>query len=598
MRRFNDKWTSKYFFIENADSRPLCLICNQTVNVNKEYNIKRHYDSKHADCIYGKLKGRERELKVKQLKEQLKSQRLMFQKMQTDNEKIVRCSFLIAQRIAQTMKPYSEGDFVKKCLIDVAEEMCAKMVQEFEKISLSRWTIARRIDELAGDVCDTLKDKVKNFVSWSFAIDESTDVKDMAQLAVFIKEVDKELNETEELLSLQCMKDTTTGANIFCEVLNAFDKFGLDLSTLCGIATDGARAMSGTGIGFVGLLKSALKEKNISDDIAIFHCIIHQQNLCAKSLKFKHVLSPVNEAVNFIRARGLNHRQFQKFLNDLDTEHQDLTYSSEVRWLSKGGMLRRFYELRNEVALFLKNKGRLMAEMEDESWLCDLAFLVDITTRMNELNTKLQRKAQYASEMYGHIKGFMNKLRLWHAHIKNADLSHFPTLKEIGMLPEKKTEFADQLEKLLNEFSARFKDFRSHEHLFEIFSSPFHTEIDKAPTDIQMELIDLQESTDLKAKYVEMNLGDFYRKFFDQDKFPNLRKFVASKMALFGSTYLCEQFFSKMGFIKSPYRSVITDEHLENGLRVASTSIKVNLNRVVQKKSQLHNSHRNCLYKD
>ena len=88
MRRFNDKWTSKYFFIENADSRPLCLICNQTVNVNKEYNIKRHYDSKHADCIYGKLKGRERELKVKQLKEQLKSQRLMFQKMQTDNEKI------------------------------------------------------------------------------------------------------------------------------------------------------------------------------------------------------------------------------------------------------------------------------------------------------------------------------------------------------------------------------------------------------------------------------------------------------------------------------------------------------------------------------
>ena len=62
------------------------------------------------------------------------------------------------------------------------------------------------------------------------------------------------------------MKDTKTGANIFSEVLNTFDKFGLDLSTLCGIATDGARAMSGTGIGFVDLLKSALKEKNISDN--------------------------------------------------------------------------------------------------------------------------------------------------------------------------------------------------------------------------------------------------------------------------------------------------------------------------------------------
>ena len=61
-----------------------------------------------------------------------------------------------------------------------------------------------------------------------------------------------------------------------------------------------------------------------------------------------------------------------------------------------------------------------MAEMEDESWLCDLAFLVDITTRMNELNTRLPRKAQYVSEMYGHIKCFINKLRLWHAHIQNA----------------------------------------------------------------------------------------------------------------------------------------------------------------------------------
>ena len=47
-----------------------------------------------------------------------------------------------------------------------------------------------------------------------------------------------------------------------------------------------------------------------------------------------------------------------------------------------------------------------------------------------------------------------------------------------------------------------------------------------------------------------------------------------------------------MGFMKSPYRSVMTDDHLENRLRVASTSIKVNMNRVVQKKSQLYISHR------
>ena len=118
-----------------------------------------------------------------------------------------------------------------------------------------------------------------------------------------------------------------------------------------------------------------------------------------------------------------------------------------------------------------------MAEMKDESWVCDLAFLINTTTRMNELNIKLQRKAQYANEMYGHIKGFINKLRLWHVQIQNANLAHFPTLKEMGMLPEKKTKFADQLQQLLNEFLACFKDFISHKHLFEIFSSPFHTRV-------------------------------------------------------------------------------------------------------------------------
>ena len=131
MRKFNE--TSEYFFIENVDNRPLYLICNQTVNVNTENNIKWHYDLKHADGVYGKLKGRDRELKVKQLKEQLKSQHFMFQKMHTDDEKTVRCSFLIAQRIAQTMKPYSEDAFVKKCLIDVAEEKCPKMVRSSRK---------------------------------------------------------------------------------------------------------------------------------------------------------------------------------------------------------------------------------------------------------------------------------------------------------------------------------------------------------------------------------------------------------------------------------------------------------------------------------
>ena len=163
----------------------MCLICNETINVNTEYNIKQHYDSKHADGVYGKLKGRDRELKVKQLKEQLKILRFMIQKMHTGNEKTLRCSFLIVQRVAQTMKPYSKVDFVKNCLTDVTEEMYPKMVQEFEKISLSRWTIARRIDKLACDICDTLNPyppESKFFVHFSIVALERCNLKGKSAL--------------------------------------------------------------------------------------------------------------------------------------------------------------------------------------------------------------------------------------------------------------------------------------------------------------------------------------------------------------------------------------------------------------------------------
>ena len=65
------------------------------------------------------------------------------------------------------MKAYSNGDFVEECLLDVAQEIFPKIMSEIQKIhvSLLRWTVAKRNDILADDICVTLKDKVKNFVS-------------------------------------------------------------------------------------------------------------------------------------------------------------------------------------------------------------------------------------------------------------------------------------------------------------------------------------------------------------------------------------------------------------------------------------------------
>ena len=55
-------------------------------------------------------------------------------------------------------------------------------------------------------------------------------------------------------------------------------------------------------------------------------------------------------------------------------------------------MLRRFYELREEVFHFMEEKGKPVFHLNDPLWLCDLAFLIDITQYLNNLNSKYKEK--------------------------------------------------------------------------------------------------------------------------------------------------------------------------------------------------------------
>ena len=75
-------------------------------------------------------------------------------------------------------------------------------------------------------------------------------------------------------------------------------------------------------------------------------------------LQIDHVVKQVTQIVNFIRARGLNHRQFVKLLEECDADHQDLIYHSSVRWLSLGKVFQRLWELRGEIGSFLESTGK------------------------------------------------------------------------------------------------------------------------------------------------------------------------------------------------------------------------------------------------
>jgi hypothetical protein len=234
----------------------------------------------------------------------------------------------------------------------------------FKKLSLSGVTVARRVEELANDIEGTLKKRLAEFTSFSLALDESTDVKDTAQLAIFIRGIDQQFYVTEELLALVPLKETMKGTDIFEAANKTLQRFDLSLSYLQAVVTDGALAMVGKNEGFVSLLR---KEPELEGkEIVQYDCLIHQENLCAKTIGFENVMKVIVTLVNFIRARGLNHHQFQEFLTqECETDHDDVVYYSDVHWLSKEKVLKRVVDLRKEIQQFMQSKGKPLAEFND-----------------------------------------------------------------------------------------------------------------------------------------------------------------------------------------------------------------------------------------
>jgi len=113
-------------------------------------------------------------------------------------------------------------------------------------------------------------------------------------------------------------------------------------------------------------------------------CIIQREVLCKTVLNMNHVTSTAVRLVNFIRARGLNHRQFISLLQDLDAERADVPQHSSVRWLSLGEAPKRVWDLQEEILVLLGTKDidLKFPQLKDENWKADLAFVVEVLEQL------------------------------------------------------------------------------------------------------------------------------------------------------------------------------------------------------------------------
>ena len=136
---------------------------------------------------------------------------------------------------------------------------------------------------------------------------------------------------------------------------------------------------------------------------------------------------------------ALNRRQFKALLENLETEYYDIIYHS----LSLGKILRRVWDLKEEIVMFLEMKG--FANIVNEEWKSDFMFAIDIMEKLNELNVKLQGNTLFAHEMYLHVKSFQANLSLFSRQTGENRFCHFPLLKQKTISGETADKYKAQL---------------------------------------------------------------------------------------------------------------------------------------------------------
>uniref|UniRef100_A0A8C0IYY8 Uncharacterized protein n=1 Tax=Chelonoidis abingdonii TaxID=106734 RepID=A0A8C0IYY8_CHEAB len=214
----------------------------------------------------------------------------------------------------------------------------------------------------------------------------------------------------------------------------------------------------------------------------------------------------------------------------------------------------------------MQGKENDFPELKNSNWVCDLSFDVDILSHLNELNVKLQGKNVFAHKLYSIVTAFKVKLVLFSKQIKDKVFTHFPTLKYVEVLPE---------------ISRQFSDFEMIEKTLELVSCPLSFDYERAPQELQLELIDLQCDFNLKEKYNSEKLYEFYA-LLSETKYPNICK-VAQKIG-----YVCKQTYSLLNYNKSHYRSQLTDQHLISVLRISTMRMTPDSDAIVKKGDQLN----------
>ncbi|XP_040275822.1 protein ZBED8-like [Bufo bufo] len=573
------KWSDEYVQYgftciteRDGSQRPNCMICNAKLSNSslapaklREHFLKLHGDGKYKNTTLAEFKVRRT-----RFDEKASLPVLGFVPI---NKPILIASYEVAYLIAKQGKPHTIGEtLIKPAVLKMANIMLGKAAEvKLSQIPLSNNTISDRIEDMSKDIlAQIVADLISSPAKFSLQVDETTDVSNLSQLAVFVRYVKDDVIK-EEFLFCKPLTTTTKAADVKKLVDDFFKDNNLSWDMVSAVCSDRAPAMLRRKSGFGALVKAD------APHIIVTHCILHRHALATKTLppKLAEVLKIVVECVNYVRNSALRHRIFRELCKEMGSEFEVLLYHSNVRWLSRGQVLNRVFAVRVELALFLQEHQHCHADcFKDSEFILILAYMTDIFAALNHLNQQMQGGGVNIIEAEENLKAFQKKLpRL----CKIEDVSG---IGDISVPTELKQAIATHLDELATSLDGYFPTRESYPAWVR---QPFTFSVETTDVNDEYldEIIELQQSQVQQQLFRSTTLSTFWCQ--QMVTYPVIAKKALEFFIPFVTTYLCEQSFSRMLDIKTKKRNRLC---CENDMRVALAKVKPRISDLVSERQQ------------
>ena len=559
---------------------PMCLLCNKVLcnDAMKPSKLEDHLRRCHPDKINCELAY------FKTLKEKHQKRTTldsMFSSTSKRDDDGMRASYNISLLIAKSGKPHTIGE---QLILPAVEEVLKTVLHQptydiLKKIPLSNNTVQRRIDEMSLDVESFLCNYLQTN-PFSIQVDESTLPGNEALLLAYVRFVmDEKIHE--ELLFARNLTTNTKGETIFNVLKDFCIQKSIPLSNIIAAAVDGAPAMFGRYRGFISHLK-----KHVPGVFAI-HCVIHRQHLVAKNLsaRLHESLQLVINAINKIRGNSLHSRLFSQLCKENDEDFNRLLFHTEVRWLSKGLCLTRFFSLFETILDFLATKDPILKENLIKS-KPDIAYLTDLYAKFNEVNLQLQGNSLNLVKTKSIVAAFLGKINLMKQKIGRREFSQFHNLSSTNVQDDDVLIYVQHLNVLHSDFKDRFVDILTMEIPPWIINP--YDEVEESDVMLQQELIEISCNEELKVQFRKGYHQFWLQKEIPAD-YPNLWAIARKFLIAFPSSYLVETGFSAVANLLTKNRNGL--QIIERGdLRLNLTKLKPNVDKLLSER-QSHPSH-------